>query len=174
MIYLERDIPESDGYDPKEVFAFFGLTAYNAQVLEKGLVNLALGLHLSGRLPIKHPTFDELLSYLDHKTLGQILRLARQVVDIPATLEQQLQLALKQRNHLSHHFFAVHFEDFISEAGRREMIAELRSIAEHLQATDRLLDTVTLSLFHRLGLTGENLDAEFRRLESKALQRDAV
>ena len=30
-------VPEPDDYSEKEVYAFFGLAAYNAQVLEKGL-----------------------------------------------------------------------------------------------------------------------------------------
>ena len=43
---LMDSVPEPDGDDTKEVYAFFGLAAYSGQVLERGLLNLATIMRL--------------------------------------------------------------------------------------------------------------------------------
>jgi hypothetical protein len=42
------DVPVPEDSDPKEVYAFFGLCAFHAQVLEQGLINLVVGLKTRG------------------------------------------------------------------------------------------------------------------------------
>ncbi len=41
-------MPEPNLDDPKEVYAHFGLAVYRAQVMEEGLINLAVALSADG------------------------------------------------------------------------------------------------------------------------------
>lgn len=59
------EIPEPDYDDDKEAFAFFGLASYAAQVLERGVVFLALELHLNNSSVISQEAIDSLLAGLE-------------------------------------------------------------------------------------------------------------
>lgn len=61
MAHLEVPVPDYD--DPKEVYAFFGLTFYWAQVLEQGLVNLAVALQAKGIPGVTFKDGNELSGY---------------------------------------------------------------------------------------------------------------
>jgi hypothetical protein len=60
--------PEPENYSEKEVYAFFGLAAYSAQVLEKGLVNMVVAFK----------TFGAKISRDEFDLRGQLRREARQ------------------------------------------------------------------------------------------------
>src|SRR5437870_5100015 len=97
--------PESEGSEAKEVFAFFGLAAYHAQVLEQELILFALILHLSGRTGITQAKVEALFESLSVRTFGQLLREARTLTPIPVDLDDRLTEALRRRNDLTHDFF---------------------------------------------------------------------
>lgn len=87
---MARSIPEREGSDPKEVFAFFGLAAYHGQVLEQELIIFAVVLHLSGRTGISRAYVDALFDTFEARTFGQLLREARSLIAIPPDLEDKL------------------------------------------------------------------------------------
>ena len=55
-------VPEPEYDDPKEVYAFFGLAAYWIQLLEQGILNLWVGLRISG---LKVPTWEDVRNFYD-------------------------------------------------------------------------------------------------------------
>jgi hypothetical protein len=132
----EGSVPEAAGSDPKEVFAFFGLAAYHAQVLEQELLLFASMLRLSKSARVTQAAVEALFDRLDAKTFGGLLAEARRMTTVPGDLEADLAEALRCRNLLVHRFFADHAAELLSGAGPLEMIEELRGFAVAFQAVD--------------------------------------
>ncbi len=127
-----REIPDPEYDDPNELYAFFGLTFYRVQVLEQGVVNLAVALNVRGKGSVS--VGDVLRLYEDYggRTFGKVLHAVKQLTTIPHSLEADLKKALDYRNYLAHAFFVRHSEDALSEKGRHAMINELRTMLEFL------------------------------------------
>lgn len=170
----DRSIPEPVGDDAKEVYAFFGLAAYQAQVLEQELLLFASMLRLSRRTGITSRDVEDLLDTLDRRTFGQLLAEARKLTEIPSTLERDLDTALESRNDLVHGFFARHSEDFMSRQGRVEMIAELRAATARFSKVDRAVTALRRPLLAILGITDEMNRRELEQMEQRARQRDGL
>lgn len=134
------EIPEIDNCCDKETYAFFGLAAYWAQVLENGALNLAIVLKLPEIDLVTEKLFDELYYSLTKKTFGQLLNQAKKLIAISNEDQKFLDESLELRNILLHHFFRSHAEDFISEVGRYEMKKELQLIISKFKKADALLD----------------------------------
>jgi hypothetical protein len=165
-------VPEPEGSDAKEVYAFFGLCAYFAQVLERGLINLAVILNARGITSVTRRAVEDAFDRAEHRTLGQLIADVRRKVDVPPDLESALNRALDDRNFLMHRFFAVHDTDFASTAGRRAMIAELAELTRGFQQTDGGVESMTLPLWAKIGITKEVLEREFQRMFADAEASD--
>jgi hypothetical protein len=163
--------PEPDYDDPKEVYAFFGLASYNAQVLERSLVNFAAVLKTANTPGITREMVDDLYDALEPKTFGQLLRVARTTGALLPELEAELERALAERNQLTHHFFWDHAEDFMSNPGRRTMIDRLRPLIELFSSVDKQLESITLDAMRRNGITENVLDKEYAELLQRAETR---
>jgi len=169
-----REIPEPESSDAKEVFSFFGLCSYCAQVLEEGLINLAVGLRIRGQTRLVVGGIDLLFEEIGKRTLGQLIKDVRRHVDVPAEIEKTLQGALQDRNFLAHRFFASHDIDFASARGRTEMITELRQITDRFQRVDGQLQPITDALWERLGITKEMIQGALAKMKAEAKQRDTI
>lgn len=167
-------VPEAEDSEEKEVFAFFGLCTYCGQVLEQGLVNLAVALHIKGLTQITSTDVDTAFDRMDRKTLGQLINDVRQKVPVSKELEEALKQALENRNYVVHRFFVEHSIDFLSEPGRHDMIIKLRQITVQLQKTDCALEPVTLQLWQRLGITEEMFETELARMKTEAAKRESA
>lgn len=166
------DVPESEGSDPKEVFAFFGLCTYNIQVFEQGLINLVVGLRAKGLTGLTAQKFDVLFDEMGKKTLGQLIADIRRHIAVSSELENALAAALQERNYIAHHFFASHDVDFMSDNGRVDMIRELRESIMRFQTLDRQIDLIVHPLFEKLGLTEEIVQKELARKKAEAASKD--
>jgi hypothetical protein len=166
------EVPPAEGSEPKEVFAFFGLCAYQAQVLEHGLLNLLVPLRLRGLTRLSSDDVQKAFVANERKTLGQLINDVACQVPFPADLATRLKEALGKRNHLIHGFFATHNIDFMSAAGRSDMIKKLRTTTLELQAVDRELEPITSSLWQRLGMTDEILEKALREMLAEANARE--
>ncbi len=164
----EDDLPESDGDDVKEVFAFYGLAAYYSQVLEKGLVNVVVLLRCSG-VAVTREVFEGLFARHDRSTFGQLLVAARQVMPVPSEVDDLLSEALSRRNRLVHQFFADHSVAFTLSSGRREMIQELRELTKLFVRAERALRPIEASSADRLGLTEERRRLAMQEMLSEYL-----
>jgi len=171
---LGKAIPEREGSDPKEVFAFFGLAACHGQVLEQELIIFAVMLHLSGRTRITRDDVQGLFQTFEVRTFGQLLREARSLAAVPSDLEAKLTEALNRRNDLAHRFFARRSEDFMSDTGRVEMIEELRTAALLLDEVDAAVTAIREPLSRKVGVSEELARSELEKMLERALARDAV
>ena len=88
---MAPSIPDPDHDDPKEIDAFLGLTFYRAQVLEQGIVNLAVAPNAKGGSGVTVCDVESLYEAMDEKTFGQILRVAQRVMTIPSPLAEDLE-----------------------------------------------------------------------------------
>ncbi|MBN1844834.1 MAG: hypothetical protein JW810_04060 [Sedimentisphaerales bacterium] len=159
-----REIPKPEYDDPKELYAFFGLAFYNAQVLEQGVVNLAVALNAKGKGNVTVGDVLGLYEDYDGKTFGKVLGAAQQFTTFSPSLEVDLKKVLGYRNYLAHSFFIEHSEDALHGDGRRAMIDELRTILEFLVRVDSEFDPVWMSAWHVLGVTQEWFERKFAEI----------
>lgn len=149
-LFYDREqlkIPEPEGTDAKEVFAFFGLCSYSAQVLEQGLVNFAVGLRALGLSRLTQEDFDSLFERMSKRTLGQLIADIRPYISVSTKLEHAIIQALHDRNYIAHTFFAKHDVDFMSDQGRIKMMEELREITERIRNVDQEIELITHPLW---------------------------
>jgi hypothetical protein len=173
-VHPMNTIPEPDNYSQKEVYAFFGLAASSAQVLEKGLVNMVVTFKTFG-LPITRADFDVIFDSHDSRTLGQLLRAARdQHIPIPDDTDKLLTQALEKRNYLNHDFFADHAGHFMTESGRRTMIQRLRDLTLLFEGADRLCVPIYRPLLEQRGISEETLKKQADELIERAKNDQAA
>jgi hypothetical protein len=168
---MQSPIPSPDYDDPKELYAFFGLTFHAAQVLEQGVVNLAVALKAAGDPKVTSQLILDLYDDVGTKTFGCVLQIARVHMTIPATLDADLSVALKKRNHLAHHFFVEHDHDILTDAGRRKCIDLLMDDLRFFKRVDSDFDPIWQGAWVRFGVTQDVLD---RMLEKLGIERRAA
>jgi hypothetical protein len=165
--------PVPDYNDPKELYAFFGLAFYKANVLEHGVLNLAVALLAQGNLGITVAEVNQLYESFDEKTFGQIIKVAKQRYSFPDTFTTDLDLALKYRNRLAHHFFREHDVDHMSPAGRKKMIDELIEIWTHIARVDQVMDEYWMSAWESHGITKEWIEKQMEAYVQEMRTHDA-
>lgn len=147
--------PQPDYDDPKELYAFFGLAFYKANILEQGVVNLAVALMAQGNLGVTVGDVNRLYDSFDTKTFGPVLRIAKERYSFTSEFSKKLDQALSYRNYLAHGFFKQHDINHMSEDGRKIMIDELIEIWMHLAEADRIIDEYWMSAWEANGITKE-------------------
>lgn len=153
-------IPDPDYDDPKELYAFYGLSAYSAQLLEQGIINLLVGLKI---LDIQTPTHGDVINLFDGsntKTMGNLLNTVRRITPFSDDLDEKIKEALKKRNYLIHHFFVEHDQDLLTDDGRRKMINELIDIIALLKEVDQQVDDLWLGIWSKYGWTEDRIEKE--------------
>jgi hypothetical protein len=150
---MDHEIPEPEDFEAKEVFTFFGLAYYQAQVLEQQFVSFAAMLHVTGKTGITRGFVEQLFQKLESKTLGYLLYEARRLAAFAPPVDQLLGHALEKRNYLAHHFFALHDADFMLERGRQLMIDELRTVTAVFLDASAELKNIQMPLAARFGIT---------------------
>ena len=157
------ELPEPDETDPKEVYAYFGLAMYWAQVYERGVINLAVGLLIKKPSARTQQLVDDLYKRLDENTLGRTFLIVRENASIAPDTEHAMRVALRERNFLAHSFFHIHAEDFVHEDGRGTMLRELVGMIHQFRQADLIVDRIVATQLERIGVTQENLDREFEK-----------
>ena len=148
---MEEEIdPES--WLTREVYAYFGLAMYAAQVLEHEMVNLIAWTDVSSKGYAEPGEIDAIYEKLFRETFGSLRnRLAGRRQDIDY-LEDKLKRALALRNFLAHHYFRERASAAMYEGGKRRMIAELEKARDLFGELDAELETFTHQAVERLGL----------------------
>lgn len=135
----DQDEGEDEEPDAKTTFAHFGLTYYQACVLEHEIVNvLAVTRIVDARRDAERLLADP----WDQKFKGTMGALVRQLEPYLRTdpgLASDLTEALRLRNHLAHAFWRERAEDFAHDAGRAQMIAFLIEARRLFQSVDERL-----------------------------------
>lgn len=155
------DIP-SDQY---RLYAEFGIASEKAQVLEVEAGNVALYYF---RLSVKpdeiNPEvtafFKNIMNDVNKKTLGQLIKKIKTIINIDEITENLLNKALDKRNYLSHHFFRTHNYAIFSEQGRKNMMSELKEIQNVIDQAHSTLYAISSHL--------ENIGPSFKKSEKTA------
>lgn len=168
----DNEIPFPDASDPKEIYAFYGLTMYTAQVFEKGLLNLVVVCKMLAKQGATRQCFSNLFEAFERKTLGQLLYVARSQVHFDESVEEKLHTALKRRNFLAHQYFWDNAQEMMSNAGRLELMMVLREDIRLFQVADSAVDSIFISLRQKLGITDEILEKAFSEIKKEAESRD--
>lgn len=158
------DLPEPDFDDPKELYAFFGLASYEAQLLEMSFINLAVALKFSDGVSMYRDIAMAAFGDMEEKTFGQLLKAVAPKVPGLAHAIELFRDALRKRNYLVHDFFREHSADLLTDQGRRQMILELRDLAGRFQEADVVVDRLWRSEWARHGFSDVILDREFKRM----------
>lgn len=159
----EPNIPIPNYEDPKEIYAFFGLTFYKANVLEHGVLNLAVALQGKKVQGITVGDVNDLYESFDKKTFGHVISIAKKHFNFSDAFADELNIALNQRNYLAHRFFIDHDIDMLTDSGRRNMIDELVDILKHLIKVDLEMDEIWMSAWEYLGITKEWIEQEMEK-----------
>ena len=165
------DVPTPDFDDPKEIYAFFGLAAYAANLLESSFINWTVALRLGNISAATRQDFDTALGHFETKTLGQLIRTTRSLTAVPVDLDSVLTMALSERNRLIHHFFREHAANATHPAGRRVMISELSSMIELFDRADALVAPIYLSLWNRFGVDENMIQQELAELHRETEEK---
>jgi hypothetical protein len=168
------EIPDPESSTAREVFVFFGLATYAAQVLEAEAINLCVALEASRKQRVYRDKVEALFRNYEMRTFGTLLKALRNDSRIPGELRTKYETAAVDRNRLAHSFFRDHSEYFLSDVGRREMIDELRQMAFNFRAVDAASESMTHSIWEKLGITNAVLTTEFEAMQARARLRDAA
>jgi GTP1/Obg family GTP-binding protein len=154
----------------KEVFAWYGGTAYAAQCFEVELVILLLHAHRL-RKPASTPQqLDEIDLRLSKRTLGQLLNELKEHFDLHPQFKSLLNEYIGKRNYLAHRFFYDNARNLLSRTGCESMIAELKTIHATMKEADAVAQAVSGRLRNLLGISEE----EMRKLVDEQLSRAAA
>jgi len=162
------EIPVPEDYGPKEVYSFFGLASYMAQVMEKGLQILAVALQLSGVKKITREIVEELFENMETKTCGQLITICKEEGIFSGTDSDKIGNALKKRNWLIHHYFYDNAEEFYSFNGRSKMISELQEMISLFDDTDHIVHEIGIVYWEKHGLTQEIIERELNNLINRS------
>lgn len=167
-------IPEPEGDDERETFTFVGFTSFIAQGFEAELLNLAVGLRATGSGIADGESIERDFEVHEKKTLGALFKAVRERIALSEDDEGQISAAVEARNRLTHRFFREHTENFLSGAGRREMIAELRVMSRTMLKADAVCSALTDQLWALLGVSAGMRQLAVEEMTTKAKIRDAA
>lgn len=160
--------PEPDDLGPKEVFAFFGLASYRAQVLEQELVNLSVAVAVNNRGRLVREDMEQAFQAVDAKTFGQLLADIQRQIPIDVETAELLQEAVRERNFLAHRFFKENDAAFLSDKGRAQMIHHLRKMSELFADADGTATPISHALLAKAGVTQDLIDKSIADLLAQA------
>lgn len=143
----------------REMYARYGLAMYFAQSLEAGIKTTLVLAQLDAREFATLSDFDASWASNFNVTMGKLIhRFAPHISDDPA-LSGDLQLALKLRNQLAHHFFWNHAADANTPHGRQRMIDECMAAVGFFQDVDQRLHAMTERLSQAQGTSPDMLSS---------------
>lgn len=161
-------MPMDEDLHHKEVYAYFGLAMYQAQVLEHGIVNALVYCDL---IPNKAKIvkskeewatlFDTFMDSHFEKTLGRMIKALKITFPIAVELESKLTESLRLRNLLAHHYFKDRIHLFLSHEGREQMIGELSRAHEQFESTDSELELLIRPIREKHGFTDKVLQMAY-------------
>lgn len=161
--------PQPEYDDPKELYAFFGLAFYKANVLEHGVMNLAVALMAEGNLGITVDDVNHLYESFETKTFGQVVRVAKDRYQFSDEFSLDLDKALAYRNHLARGFFREHDIDHMGESGRRTMIDK----HAHIAKVDKVMDEYWMAAWAKYGISKEWIEKEIKNYVAAVRPNDA-
>lgn len=116
------------------IFALYGSAARHGQLLEHALGELILSLNRISGSTLSPADLKSQEEKIQKKTIGQLLReFDKHISKIDKPVRESLQVALKKRNFLIHHYFLERDGGFSRRPGRTKMMGELVGIERTLK-----------------------------------------
>jgi hypothetical protein len=140
---------------------------YHCQLLERQVAIWLSTVRGPGPLRQTRRGFESALDARFASTFGQLLKdsgtagLSKE--DVP-----RFSAALQGGNWLAHGYFWDRAAEFMTNAGRARMLAELQDIISEFSILDSLLTTATRDWCHAHGMTDAMIEAEMAALISNA------
>jgi hypothetical protein len=148
----------------RDTYAHFGLAIFKAQVLEHGIVNAMVVARMPDRHRISRSDIDAFMERQFENTLGQLLRELKKYTTVPKDISKVLAGALSTRNWLVHDYFRERAEEFVTDAGCQQMIAELEAAQRAFDLADERLSALVRPIRERFGVTDMAIANEVRKL----------
>jgi hypothetical protein len=161
-----RKIMIDESEQIKEVYAYFGLAIYTAQVLEHQIVNMFVATKLHERHKISREDVDAIFDERFSQTMGKLIKDLKTIYKLSDTIIEQLDNALKTRNMLIHRYFREKVTQFSTIEGRLEMVRELDKVRQNFEKTDKILTEIYIEITRRHGVTQEMVDKALEDLLS--------
>ena len=133
-----------------------------------------VGLQAAGVTALENGDIPAIFEEKESKTFGMLLTDVRKHSAVDAETADLLRTALGERNRLVHRFMFEHQDDFLSAAGRGEMIEDLRDIIGTFRDADAAASAIGSKLWESLGITAERIRESFLEQFEKASARDAT
>lgn len=157
--------------DHREVWAHFGVVAFQVSHLEEALVTILLALAKRDGRVVTPEQFDQMerrIHFIDKKTLGTLLKDVRKVVPATPEAEAVLKGAVERRNYLMHHFFRERLFALSTVEGRQRMLAELEEAQESIFLAVQSALGVLNEIGRQSGITREEVEQEAEMLRQQA------
>lgn len=151
------DTLDTESYRIREIFAYYGLTMYHIQCLERTLSMLGSTVYNPDADHITRSQYDAILEDNFKKTLGQLISTIKKSIDLPEDFEKKLTDALKKRNFLAHNYFWERAMKLSHTRGQEEMLAELTQLSTYFEDMDRELDLVLRKWGNAKGVTDDTI-----------------
>lgn len=168
----QDDLPKPETDDVKEVFSFFGLASFWAQILERGFIMLAVGLSLSKTKTITKSELAKLWSEFEKRTLGILFNLVRKTTTLSKLTERISFDSLNKRNYLTHNFFWVHAENILTPKGRRIMLDELSEMTNLFRNADEAINKLSSKIMNEYGITEEDVQNEYYHMLERVKEKN--
>ena len=152
----------------REVYAAYGVAAYQAQCVERQLAILLATRYGPDIQRNLREQQDELLETLFQQTLGGLIVTLRESVHVPKSVEARLRDAQAKRNWLVHNYYWERVGHLLSDSGRRSMAQELHTMAEEFKELHQHLIRIARNWAEEHGITDEDLYAEIEALTQSA------
>lgn len=148
----------------KDVYAYYGLTAYRAHILERGLVNVLATAFWPLSLPwASEEEYQGRFDQLSKLTMGPLVdRVCR--AGIQPELAGELRVAVKERDRLTNRFFSEHAWQFASPGGLLRILDDLDRMRAVFERCDAEVDAITYAWFAANGVTAEHFEHIYSEL----------
>jgi len=167
-------IPPPEDSSVKEVFSYYGLCMYNAQILEQELINLTVGLVAIDATVLSKGDFDKFFNEAGSKTIGQLIFDLKKRIKFSMEIKESLIKAKDDRNFVAHDFFKSHDINFGANLGREKMIKELIFYTSEFINVTSQVEVITDKVFRKLGITEEIVQREIEKMEAEVRAIDEV
>jgi len=148
--------PEDD--QEREVYARYGSAMYYGQALEAELKGALVLAKLRDSSILSQDDFDETWTRNFKATMGTLLTRFEPYSTDDHELSEDLQLGLRVRNQLAHHFFWDHTDDLLTAPGRQRMINECAAAVALLDDLRGRIWAVSLRYADAMGIVTEPWD----------------
>ena len=138
------------------VFLEMGKAVYICQCLESSLcLLLATMAHEAARG--EEGAFQASWDFHSEKTLGNLLKLLREQIEVPKDVDDYLRVGLKNRNEIVHGFLTKSAMRLLDPKGRLEVEEELAKLKKEVKRRDVLVNKLLDTLLKKYGLSNEIL-----------------